>query len=183
MPLLIENREFLEAAANLVTALGFIITIGGLFFALRTYRAERERERLEKAYGTFDDLDNKYVEFMYKCTEHPRLDFFSVPAPKGRSLSDADRLIERAMFAVLISIFERAFLMFERHADREARERQYPGWVECMKTYCTRGSFLAEWNAIGGQFDSSFQREMNAIIAQTSGGNPVEARTSAPEAD
>jgi len=167
MSLLIENREFLEAAANLVTARGFLITIGGFFFALRTYMAERERERLERAYGTFDDLDNKYVEFMYKCTEYPRLDFFSVPAPKDRNLSEADLLVERAMFAVLISIFERAYLMFERHADREARERQYPGWVECMKTYCTRGSFLAEWNAIGGQFDSGFQREMNAIIAQT----------------
>ena len=166
MPLLIENREFLEAAANLVTALGFIITIGGLFFALRTYRAERERERLERAYGTFDDLDNKYVEFMYKCTEYPRLDFFSVPAPKDRRIDDADLMIERAMFAVLISIFERAYLMFERHADREARERQYPGWVECMKTYCTRDSFLHEWNTIGEQFDTGFRREMNAIIAE-----------------
>jgi hypothetical protein len=172
MSLLLENQQFLDATANLVTTLGFIVTIGGLFFALRTYMLERKKERLEKTYATFDDLDNKYVEFMYKCTEYPHLDFFSIPAQQGRIISEQDMMVERAMFAVLISIFERAFLLFERHPDRQTKDRQYAGWVECMKTYCTRESYLREWNAIGDQFDSHFQREMNAIIKAMQDGNP-----------
>ncbi len=159
-----ETQQLLQATANLVTSLGLILTLVGLFVALRSYRAERERERLEKAYGTFDDLDNKYVEFMYKCTEYPHLDLFSEPARSGRQISEADLLVERALYAVLISIFERAYLMFERHADKEAKDRQYAGWVECMKSYCTRESFLNEWNTIGHQFDTGFQQEMNALI-------------------
>jgi hypothetical protein len=164
MTLTNETQQMLQAAANLVTTLGFIITIGVLYIAVRTYKVERQRERLERAYGTFDDLDNKYVEFMYKCTEYPHLDLFSVPAQPGRQVSGSDILVERAMYSVLISIFERAHLMFERHADKDARDRQYSGWVECMKTYCTRESFLHEWNTIGSQFDTGFQREMNGII-------------------
>ena len=79
-------------------------------------------------------------------------------------MTEQDLMIERALYSVLISIFERAFLMFERHADREAKERQYSGWLECMKSYCHRESFLQEWDAIGHQFDTGFQREMNELI-------------------
>ena len=159
-----ETQQLLQATANLVTSLGLLVTMGGLFIAFRSYKKEQERERLEKAYGTFDDLDNKYVEFMYKCTEYPNLDLFSLPAPKERQVSENDILIERAMYSVLISIFERAFLMFERHADEEAKDRQFSGWVECMKSYCNRESFLHEWNKIGNQFDAGFQIEMNTMI-------------------
>lgn len=163
-----EAQQLLQAAANLVTSLGLIITVTGIFIAIRSYKAEQERERRERAYGTFDDLDNKYVEFMYKCTEYPHLDLFSIPAPKDRSISEQDLLVERAMYSVLISIFERAFLMFERHADQESKERQYSGWVECMMSYCNRESFLHEWNKIGSQFDAGFQAEMNALIKKAS---------------
>ncbi len=159
-----ETQQLLQAAANLVTSLGLILTIVGLFFAVRSYKVEREKERLEKAYGTFDDLDNKYVEFMYKCTEYPNLDLFSIPARAGRKISKHDILIERALYSVLISIFERAFLMFERHADKDAKDRQYSGWVECMKSYCTRESFLHEWNLIGHQFDTRFHDMMKQLI-------------------
>ncbi len=163
-----EIQQLLQASANLGNTLALIVTSIGIFIAIRSYRAERERERQERAYGTFDDLDNKYVEFMYKCTEYPHLDFFSIPAPRTRTVSENDLLIERAMFSVLISIFERAFLMFERHADDDVKDRQYLGWVECMRSYCTRESFLHEWNKIGTQFDAGFQVEMNSLIAEES---------------
>lgn len=159
-----ETQQLLSVAANVVTTLGIIFGAVGLFIAISTYRSERVKERLEREYGTFDDLDDKYVEFMYKCTEYPDLDLFSIPADKNRVISENDRKVERALFAVLISIFERAFLIFERHADETSKERQYPGWIECMKSYCLRDSFLNEWRDIGDQFDSGFQQEMNTLI-------------------
>ena len=161
-----EFQVILASIADIVTACGLILGLIGLFIAYRTHRMERESEILEREYGTFDALDDKYVEFMYKCAEHPHLDLFSIPIDSPRKLSTDDLNRERALYSVLISIFERAFLMFEKRASKELKERQYPGWKETMRTYCLRESFLHEWTQIGIQFDREFQVEMNGLISE-----------------
>ncbi len=156
----------LEEGANAITILGVIFALGGLTVSMRTFLAERKKEHLEREYGTFDSLDNKYVEFMYACTKHPSLDLFSEPLGKNRVATKDDINIERALFSVLISIFERAFVMFERRAGEELKELQYIGWKECMRSYCIRESFLFEWHKIGNQFDKNFQKTLNALILE-----------------
>ena len=159
-------QQYLQAGSNIATALGIIFAIGGLTVTIRTYRNERKNERIAREYETFNDLDDKYVEFMYACTQHPHLDLFSDAADPYRALSREDVNTEKALYSVLISIFERAFILFERQADKNIRGLQYLGWLECMKTYCTRESFLSQWNKIGKQFDNDFQVKMNSIIQE-----------------
>lgn len=159
-------HQYLLACAEMAPIWGMILGIVGLVVSLRTYKTERNKERLEREYGTFDDLDNKYVDFMYACTKHPTLDLFSNAANPNRHISQEELNTERALYSVLISIFERAFVMFERRATGNIKKLQYPGWIECMKSYCTRESFLHEWNKIGTQFDSDFQVLMNKLIKE-----------------
>lgn len=154
----------LQAGADIVTILGIFLALIGAIISMRTFTNERKKEHLEKEYGTFDSLDNKYVEFMYACTQHPNLDLFSEPLGPNRTATKEDLVTERALYSVLISIFERAFVMFERRAGEDIKKLQYDGWVECMKSYCTRDSFLYEWQRIGSQFDIQFQNTLNKII-------------------
>lgn len=155
---------FLQAGANIVTILGITFALAGLVISMRTFFNERKKEHLEREYGTFDSLDNKYVEFMYACSQYPNLDLFSEPLGSTRVASKEDLITERALYSVLISIFERAFVMFERRAGDELRDLQYIGWIECMRSYCMRQSFINEWNKIGNQFDDDFQKKLNSII-------------------
>lgn len=154
----------LEYAEMIINIIGLMVVILGFTVARNSYLSEREKDRVEREYGTFNDLDDKYVDFMYKCTEFPQLDFFSKQVKSNREISEHEILIERAMFSVLISIFERAFLMFEKHENSIIKENQYGGWIECMKMYCNRENFLFEWQTIGIQFDKDFQTLMNKII-------------------
>ncbi len=158
--------QVLEVVSNLFNILGIIAAVFGVYIGVKAYRAERERDRLDREYGTFDELDDKYVEFMYRCADYPHLDLFSDPAPPNRDITEDDIRAERALYAVLISIFERAHLMFSRPGTEEIRKRQYQGWVECMRSYCLRPSFLREWRKIGHQFDSDFYRKMNRLIRE-----------------
>lgn len=176
-----EVMQLLEASANFFTAVGVIFGLGGLIVAIRTYRAEREKERLEREYGTFDELDNKYIEFMYKSVQYPKLDLFSTPSDCNRQLSKEEKTIERAFFAILISMFERTVLMFQQRATPELKARQYQGWLDFMRSYCKRESFLEEWREIGNQFDSRFQHEMNKLIAAELGQRKAEAESVPPE--
>lgn len=169
-------QSFAEVGSNLVTIVGFSITIGGLIYAARKYQKDRQQDKREREYGTFHDLDEKYVQFMYSCAQNPDLDLLSQPMPDGRVATGGQMRAERAHFAVLISIFERATVMFEKRFTgllgwrdvelEEARKAQWPGWKECMRMYCLRPAFLAEWRAIGGQFDGDFVRTMNQIVRE-----------------
>jgi hypothetical protein len=161
-----EVQPYLQAGSNIATTLGIIFATASLTVTLRTYRNERRKERIAKEYATFDDLDDKYVEFMYACTQHPHLDLFPDAADPNRKVSQEDLNTEKALYAVLISIFERAFILFKIQADKNIRKLQYLGWIECMRTYCTRRSFLSQWNTIGRQFDNDFQVKMNSIIQE-----------------
>ncbi len=156
-----------STAADIASIIGYIGAMIGMVISIKSYRNAIARERLAREYGTFDDLDNKYVEFMYKCTQFPHLDIFSSPiVTKGRVISLSDLQTERALFAVLISIFERVFIMFEQRVEENIHQRQYSGWIDCMRSYCLRDSFLAEWQAIGCQFDTGFQQKMDQIIEE-----------------
>lgn len=160
-----ETKQFLEVSADFVTTFGITVAVIGLLVAIFTYRAERKKEIIERENSTFEGLDDKYVEFMYKCSQYPNLDLFSTPADSNREASEEDIKIEEALYSVLISIFERAFLMFEKtYIDEELRKRQYEGWKICMRSYCTRRSFLSEWKRIGCQFDKSFYEAMTKMI-------------------
>ncbi len=79
---MISFAEYLQAGADIVTIFGIIFGTTGLFLSVQSLQREKEKDRLEKEYGTFDDLDNKYVEFQYACAEHPEPDFFSEPLPR-----------------------------------------------------------------------------------------------------
>lgn len=156
-----------------------IATIIGIIIAIISYknkqrkdelekirdREERIAEREEREYGTYNDLDDKYVEFMYECAKNTDLDLFSENIPDG-ICSDRDITRERALFSVLISIFERAHVMFNRRCENnsEIKQKQYNGWLKCMKMYSKRDSFIKEWRAIGDQFDSDFQSAVNELI-------------------
>ena len=190
--------ETVSIMSDLASAVGIPIAICGLGLAYFEWRAASARDRreirearvrdleaqakdrLDREYGTYDELDNKYVEFMYACAQHPGLDLGSVPLPFPReNASEADLRRERALFAVLISIFERAIVMFRSRATEQLAKDQLVGWRECIASYCTRPSFLEEWAAIGQQFDKRFQVEMDSIIAAQMGSGPTLAKTTA----
>lgn len=159
--------DVFEITANIATTVGIPIAIGALIIAYKQYAAELDQEKREREYRTFDELDNKYIEFMYACAQYPHLDLFSTPlSQSNRNISEQDIVIERVLFSILISIFERVVLMYHHQTDekQEIYKNQYDGWVKCIRSYCTRKQFLLEWGAIGKQFDTIFQNKMNELI-------------------
>ncbi|TWT99191.1 hypothetical protein Pla108_01260 [Botrimarina colliarenosi] len=169
-------KNLAGVSSDTVAVIGFAIALAGIIYVARDYKRERTHDKREREYGTFHDLDEKYVQFMYSCAQHPDLDLLSEPMPIDRRPTDEQVRSERAHYAVLISIFERATVMFEKRSRggwrrrdpelEEARCTQWPGWKECMRMYCDRPSFLLEWRAIGGQFDGDFVRQMNDIVRE-----------------
>ena len=135
--------------------LTFIITILGFPAAIFIYLKEQKELRLEREYGTFDTLDEKYIEIQQLCLEHPELDVFDSAFTKPNKLSEEQQKQEEAIFLIRISIFERAFLMYQRTASI-SRKDQWDGWKLEIEEWFSRDNFKSVWQEHGPYFDKSF---------------------------
>jgi len=133
----------------------FIITILGVPAAIFVYLKEQKNQRLEREYGTFDALDAKYIEIQQLCLEHPELDIFDTPFETPKDLSEEQKKQEEAVLLIRISIFERAFLMYQRTTS-QAKKSQWKGWELEIIEWFSRENFKAAWVEHGPYFDKSF---------------------------
>ncbi|PCJ32914.1 MAG: hypothetical protein COA90_01380 [Gammaproteobacteria bacterium] len=139
----------------------FLITIMGVPAALFIYLREQHNQRTEREYGTYDALDDKYIEIQQLCLEHPSLDVFDSPFVNPPALTEEQKKQEEAILLIRISIFERAFLMYQRTRS-QAKKDQWEGWEIEINEWLARDNFKAVWAEHSPYFDKSFVQSFNA---------------------
>jgi hypothetical protein len=159
--------QYLEVAT-------FIITILGVPAAIFIYLTEQKTLRAEREYGTFDTLDEKYIEIQQLCLEHPELDIFDTPYDTPRQLTEEQEKQEEAILLIRISVFERAFLMYQRTTS-QSKKGQWAGWELEIKEWFSRENFKSTWIEHGPYFDKSFYEYFNATMSDTTKDNEKEA--------
>ena len=120
----------------------------------------------DRELGTYNALDEKYIEYQQICMKHPGLDVFDVPHPSPPALSPEDERKQLILFTVLMSIFERAFLMYRDQAT-SVKQRQWEGWDAYIQSFCQRENFRQAWKISGTTFDTDFQAYMGANMRHT----------------
>lgn len=159
IPTLAQVKPVLETAAQLVVILG-------LPGALYRYYRTTAREATDREYGTYNALDDKYLEFQKLCLEFPRLDVSDIPLVNPPELNEFERQQELIAFTMLMSVFERAFLMYKDQGVKIRRE-QWDGWHEYIEGYCRRANFRGAWEISGKTFDARYQAFMKDILRRT----------------
>ena len=141
----------------------FIITIMGVPAAIFIYLKEQKSQRIEREYGTFDALDQKYIEIQQLCLEYSELDVFDSPYTSPKKLSEEQMKQEEAILLIRISIFERAFLMYQRTTSKSKKD-QWEGWELEVNEWLARDNFRSVWSEHGPYFDKSFFEYFNRSI-------------------
>jgi hypothetical protein len=133
-----------------------------VWVAIASFWSEKRRERREREYGTYHALDEKYSEYLTLCAARPELDLYFVPHPSPPALDPAQHIAQLAQFEILVSLFERAFLMYQDHPSR-VRATQWEGWERCLREWVRRPIFGLLWQRIGSaQFDQEFVAYMTS---------------------
>ncbi|MCI0521881.1 MAG: hypothetical protein L0Z70_16675 [Chloroflexi bacterium] len=143
--------------------LAYAAAILGIPSAIFAYVREKRRERLEREYGTYNALDEKYIEYLRWVVEHPRLDLYYLPLEQPVVLTPEEKIQQYAMFETLVSLLERAFLMYRDQSNR-IKQKQWAGWNDYMEDWCKRDNFRALWEILGVQFDGDFEKHMRALM-------------------
>ena len=150
-------KGLLEVVSQCIVVIGFPLALFQYYLATRKEQKDRE-------YGTYDELDDKYIEYQKLCLEHPELDVWDVPdvSPLNTRTPELVKK-ELQLFTVLFSIFERAFLMYA-DMSTELKKTQWSGWDGYIKSYCKRPNFRDAWKRSGSTFDTKFEKYMKNAI-------------------
>jgi hypothetical protein len=149
--------EWLEAASYLVTIVGLPLAIG-------VFILDRRRDRQTDEEEIFLRLSDEYADFMRLVIANADLHLLS-PAVKG-ALSEDQQERKHALFAILVSLFERAYvLVYEEHMSRQ-QQRLWQSWADYMQEWCTREDFRAALPALLHGEDPDFVATIQRIAAE-----------------
>lgn len=157
----------LDSIVALSSTYANIATVLGVPIALFIFYWEKRKERLAREYATYDALDEKYISFLEGHLQWPELDVYdpSITMENWTTLSRVDKRRQQILYQILISIMERAYLMYHDKRDK-IRKSQYEGWHAYMKAYAATPNFQYAWTELkmGEQFQSDFVYEMEDLI-------------------
>jgi hypothetical protein len=141
-----------------------VVNLIGVPVGIVLYLLTKRRERREREYGTYNSLDEKYIDYLKMCIQHPNLDVFDLAKINYKPTPEL-HWQELQVFSILIAILERAFLMY-KDKSRATRAAQWTGWDAYAKDWASRRNFHAAWDKIKGQFDAGFEKYMASLLSQ-----------------
>ena len=142
-----------------------IVVLLGSPLAYVQYLRTKRKEKRDREYGTYNALDEKYLEFQKLCLDHPYLNIFDIEDGEPKELNDKQRKEELILLTMLFSIFERAYLLYSDQ-NSAIKKKQWIGWDSYIKSYCQRDNFLRAWRISGTTFDTDFEKYMEECIKE-----------------
>ncbi len=150
--------EWLEAAS-------YVITIVGLPFAIVVFLYEQRRERQNEEEEIYQRLSDEYAEFLKVVLQHADLGLMREQTTEI-PLTDEQRERRGVLFELLISIFERSYLLvYEEHMKRQT-QRLWMSWEDYMRYWCRRQDFRRLLPELIEGEDPDFGAHISRIAAE-----------------
>ena len=128
----IDWREWWEIAS-------YVVTVIGLPLAIWVFVIEQKKERQNDDDEVYQELSAEYTEFLKLVLQHADLRLMS-PASTGE-LSEEQRERRSVLFSILISLFERAYLLVYEDEMPKQQRRLWLSWEDYMREWCRRADF------------------------------------------
>lgn len=142
--------------------LSYVVTVIGLPLAIWIFVYEQRKERRNEQEELFQRLSDEYTSFLRVVLENADLQLLRLHGAE-QSLSDEQKERQFVLFGILVSIFERAYmLVYEDVMDRQTR-RLWLSWEDYMRDWCKRADFRAALPELLQGEDEDFQRHIEAI--------------------
>ena len=153
------------AILELFEFLSYVVTVVGLPLAIYVFMHEQRRERANEEEALYQSLSDQYDSFLRLILEHADLGL------SGRSrthtpLTDEQRERRLLIFEILISIFERAYIMLDDPNMKGQAQRLWASWQDYMRYWCRREDFRDALPAVLEGEDDAFSRHIRVIAAE-----------------
>ena len=149
-------------------ALSYIVTVFGLPLAILVFLYEQRRERRNEQEEIYQRLSDEYSSFLKLVLGNPDLQLLRKGA-LDQPLTDEQNERKLAIFNILVSLFERSYLLvFEEKMDRQTH-RLWLSWEDYMREWCRRKDFREALPGLLQGEDEDFQTHIRKIAAAEAG--------------
>ena len=143
--------------------LSYVVTVIGLPAAILAFLFEKKKERETAEDEVHQLLSDNYQDFLKTALEHPDLQLFAAEAPE---LTPEQKERMRIIFGVLVSIFERAYvLMYERRMSK-VQMRRWTAWEDYMREWCQRDTFRRSLPGLLQGEDRDFASYIESLVGK-----------------
>jgi hypothetical protein len=150
---------------NIVEFSFYMVETFALPFAILVYVFERRKERQADEEELYQRLSDEYTNFLKLVLDNADLQLLH---KKGALKEPSEEQMERklALFGILVSLFERAYiLVYEEKMGKQTR-RLWSSWEDYMREWCMRPDFRQALPALLEGEDPEFRSSILKIARE-----------------
>lgn len=119
--------------------LSYIVTVFGLPLAISAFIFEQRKERENEEEEVYQLLSEAYTDFLKLVIVNPDLKLRSQTETLNLTEEQQERM--HVLFEILISLFERAYLLVYEEKMTGKQLRRWRSWDDYMREWCGRADF------------------------------------------
>lgn len=144
--------------------LSYIVTVIGLPLAIFVFLYEQRKERENEDEEVYQLVSDNYQDFLRIALENPDLRLFS--SEVVHDLSDEQKERQLIIFTMLMSLFERAYLLMYDEEMAPKQARRWNSWEDFIIEWCRKPHFRALLPQLLHGEDPSFVRYIEKIAVR-----------------
>ncbi|HEU5296655.1 MAG TPA: hypothetical protein VFU71_17875 [Burkholderiaceae bacterium] len=145
----------------------FIVTVVGLPFAIAVFVIQQRQERENEEEEAFQHLSDAYNDFLKVVLANADLQLRTNAALPNPTPEQNERM--RVIFDMLISLFERAYLVAYKEDMTPTEKRRWNSWDDFMREWCRRDDFHNALPLLLRGEDPGFQRYIKRVADEERG--------------
>jgi hypothetical protein len=147
----------------------YVVTIVGLPFAIAIFVLEQRKGRQNEEEEIFQRLSDEYREFLKLVLENADLHLLRKQA-RHLGLTDEQEERRLAIFGILISLFERAYLLvYEKNMEHQT-QRLWKSWEDYMTEWVRHDDFRKALPTLLEGEDEEFSRHIRSLARREDAG-------------
>lgn len=119
----------------------YVVTVIGLPLAIFVFFFEQRKERDNEEEEVYQLLSDNYQDFLKVTLDNPDLRLFAEEETPQLSEEQRERMF--IIFSMLVSLFERAYLLLYEEDMSAKQARRWQSWEDYMTEWCRRADFRA----------------------------------------
>jgi hypothetical protein len=139
----------------------YIVTVIGFPLAIFVFIYEQRRERENEEESVYQLLSDNYQDFLKIALDHPDLRLFATEETPDLSAEQREKMF--IIFSMLVSLFERAYLLLYDRDMPVAQRRRWLSWEDYMREWCQRADFVRALPALLHGEDPEFALYLTSL--------------------
>ena len=119
--------------------LSYVVTVLGLPSAIAAFLYEQRKERENEEEEVYQLLSDNYQDFLKVALGNADLRLFSEEQTPDLTEQQTERMV--IIFTMLVSLFERAYLLLYDEKMTTKQLRRWLSWEDYMREWCWRADF------------------------------------------